>query len=178
MVGQAIIILFAKGSSRRQIEMKCHTGISSLSSRPTTQSLIHVKLEVRTACFLFAPFFSTILPSPYQPCCCSNGTRLSLPNYVTLTMDRESGATEEVRVSRNMWFHFRRHRYCYASHLHTRIRALMLFAFKLNHILVKLALNAPRLDSQILQPATGAVVHQHSNSRTARSQQPAMTPLP
>ncbi|KAL2058936.1 hypothetical protein ABVK25_000228 [Lepraria finkii] len=143
LLGQAIIILFAKGSSRRQIEMKCHTGISSLSSRPTTQSPIHVKLEVRTACFLFAPFFSTILPSPYQPCCCSNGTRLSLPNYVTLTMDRESGATEE-----------------------------------LNHILVKLALNAPRLDSQILQPATGAVVHQHSNSRTARSQQPAMTPLP
>ena len=34
----------------------------------------------------------------------------------------------------------------------------MLFAFKLNHILVKLALNAPRLESPVLQPATGAVV--------------------
>ena len=108
-------------------------------------------------CFLL---FSTILPSPCQPCCCSNGARLSLPNYATFTMDRESGATEEARISRNVWFHLRRHRYCYPSDLHTRIRALMIFAFKHNHILAKLALNASRLESAVLQLATGAVVHQ------------------
>ena len=32
----------------------------------------------------------------------------------------------------------------------------MIFAFKHNHVLAKLALNASRLESAVLQPATGA----------------------
>ena len=54
----------------------------------------------------------------------------------------------------------------------------MIFAFKHNHIVAKLALNASRLESAVLQLDTGGVVHQQSNLRTARSRQVAMTPLP